>query len=169
MSAASNPNEVVITRTFDAPRQIVWDAWTKEENLKEWFGPTGSQITFAKMDLRPGGVFHYCMAHGTAGEMWGIWKFREVDPPKKIQLVQSFSDKDGGITTHPMAPTWPKQTLSTTTFEEKNGKTTITLHWEPYEATQEEIDTFNAGRAGMDQGWAGTFARLDAYLAAKQK
>jgi uncharacterized protein YndB with AHSA1/START domain len=68
-----------------------------------------------------------------------------------------------------MAPTWPKQTLSTTTFEEANGKTTLTLRWEPYEATQEEIATFNAGRAGMDQGWAGTFAQLDAYLAAKQK
>lgn len=169
MSAANNPNEVVITRTFDAPRQMVWDAWTKEENLREWFGPAGSKITYAKMELKAGGMFHYAMQFGEHPEMWGKWVFREVDPPKKIQLIQSFSDKDAGITTHPMAPTWPKQTLSTTTFEEANGKTTLTLRWEPYQATQEEIDTFNAGRAGMDQGWAGTFAQLDAYLAKKQK
>lgn len=165
MSNAENPNEAVFVRIFDAPRQVVWDAWTKEEHLKQWFGPTGSQITYAKMELRSGGSFHYCMKHGEHGEMWGIWKFREVDPPKKIQLVQSFSDRDGGISTHPMAPTWPKKTLSTTTFEETNGKTTMTLRWEPFDATQEEIDTFNAGRAGMDEGWGGTFARLDEYLA----
>lgn len=185
--SAANPNEVVITRTFDAPRQMVWDAWTKEENLREWFGPAGSRITYAKMELKAGGMFHYAMQFGEHPEMWGKWVFREVDPPKKIQLIQSFSDKDAGITTHPMAPTWPKKTLSTTTFEEamdegtggagderaKDGKarvkTTLTLRWEPYEATQEEIDTFNAGRAGMDQGWAGTFAQLEAYLAKKQK
>ena len=175
--STANPNEVVITRTFDAPRQMVWDAWTKEENLREWFGPTGSKITYAKMELKPGGMFHYAMQFGEHPEMWGKWVFREVDPPKKLQLIQSFSDKDAGITTHPMAPTWPKQTLSTTTFEEVMAegtggagvKTMLTLRWEPYEATQEEIDTFNAGRAGMDQGWAGTFTQLDAYLAAKQK
>jgi uncharacterized protein YndB with AHSA1/START domain len=164
-----NPNEFVITRTFNAPRQMVWDAWTKEENLREWFVPAGAQFTVVKMELKPGGMFHYAMKFGDQPEMWGKWVFREVDPPRRLQAIQSFSDKDAGITTHPMMPTWPKQTLSTMTLEEANRQTTLTLRWEPYEATKEEIASFNAGRAGMHRGLAGTLAQLDAYLAAKQK
>lgn len=180
-------NEAIFVRTFDAPRQLVWDAWTKEENLREWFGPTGSQITHAKMDFRVGGSFHYAMKFGggtggaedaraTGGaagsehpEMWGLWTFREIDPPKRLQLIQNFSDKDRGVTSHPMSPTWPKKTLSTTTFSEAEGKTTLELRWEPFEATAEEIATFNAARPGMNEGWSGTFAQLDAYLAKRSK
>lgn len=167
--SSNNPNEVVITRTFDAPRQVVWDAWTKEENLREWFGPTGSQITHAKMDFRVGGSFHYAMKFGEHPEMWGLWTFRQIDPPKMLQLIQNFSDKDCGVTSHPMSPTWPKKTLSTSTFTEVDTKTTLELRWEPFEATAEEIATFNAARAGMNEGWSGTFAQLDAYLAKLSK
>jgi uncharacterized protein YndB with AHSA1/START domain len=163
MSAATNPNEAVFIRTFDAPRQMVWDAWTKEEHLMHWMGPAGAKGIYAKMDLRAGGSYHYAIEFG-GQEMWGKWAIKEIDPPKKLVVVQSFSDKDGGITAHPMAPTWPKKMFSTTTFEEANGKTTIQIHWEPYEATQEEIDTFEAARPGMGEGWAGTFVRLDEYL-----
>lgn len=187
VSAGRHPNEVIFTRVFDAPRQMVWDAWTKEESLLEWFGPAGSKMTHAKMDFKVGGSFHYGMKFGEHGEIWGIWHFREINPPKNMQLIQSFSDKDRGITSHPMAPTWPKKMLSTTTFEEtvdegtggagdaraRDGKarvkTTIMIHWEPFEATQEEIDTFNAARPSMNEGWSGTFAQLDAFLAKKHK
>ena len=169
VSAGRHPNEVVFTRTFDAPLQMVWDAWTKEESLLEWFGPAGSKMTHAKMDFKVGGSFHYGMQFGEHGEIWGIWHFHEINPPKSMQLIQSFSDKDRGITSHPMSPTWPKKMLSTTTFEEAGGKTTIRIHWEPFEATQTEIDTFNAARPSMNEGWSGTFAQLDTYLAQKQK
>lgn len=169
VSAGRHPNEVVFTRVFDAPRQMVWDAWTKEENLREWFGPKGSQIIHAKMDFRVGGIFHYSMKFGEHPEMWGLWTFREINPPKSMQLIQNFSDKDRGVTSHPMSPTWPKKMLSTTTFEEAGSKTTLAIHWEPFEATQEEIDTFNAARPNMNDGWSGTFQQLDAYLEQKQK
>lgn len=164
MSTKENPNQATFTRIFNAPRELVWQAWTDVNHLKQWFGPAGSVVTHAKMDLRVGGGFHYALKSGDNPEMWGIWTCRELDPPKKLVIIQSFSDKDGGITAHPMAPTWPKKTLSTTTFEDLGDKTKLTIYWEPFEATQEEIDTFNAARAGMDQGWNGTFDGLDAYL-----
>lgn len=163
MSTENNPNEVVFTRTFDAPRQLVWDVWTKAEHLLQWMGPAGAKGLHANMDFRSGGSYHYAIEFG-GNEMWGLWAIQEIDPPKKIVVIQSFSDKDRGITAHPMAPTWPRKMLSTTTFEEQQGRTTVAIYWEPYEASQEEIDTFEAARPGMGQGWSGTFDRLAEYL-----
>ncbi|MBV8790542.1 MAG: SRPBCC domain-containing protein [Pseudolabrys sp.] len=154
----------VLTRTLNAPRQLVWDVWTKADHLKNWFGPAHVEVISAKVDLRPGGLFHYGMKT-PAGIMWGKWIFREIVAPEKLVVVVSFSDENQGLTRHPLAPTWPMQTLSTTTFVEKDGKTEMTLVWQPYEATAEEIATFDAGRPGMTQGWAGTMGSLDAYLA----
>lgn len=163
MSTISNPNEVVFTRTFNAPRQLVWDVWTQEKHLLQWMGPAGAKGLYAKMDFRAGGSYHYAIEF-SGQEMCGLWSIKEIDPPKKIVVIQSFSDKDRGITAHPMAPTWPKKMLSTTTFDEQGGTTTVAIHWLPYEASQEEIDTFEAARPGMGQGWSGTFDRLAEYL-----
>src|SRR5438128_5695654 len=97
----------VITRTFDAPRDKVWKAWTEREQLLQWFGPKGFKMTTAKLDLRPGGTFHYCLSSPDGKEMWGKFVYREIDAPKRIVLVNSFSDAKGGLTRHPMAPAWP--------------------------------------------------------------
>jgi uncharacterized protein YndB with AHSA1/START domain len=87
-------------------------------------------------------------------------------PPEKLVFINSFSDEKGGVTRHPMAPTWPLQLLSTFTFEEQAaGKTKFTIRWSPYEATEEERKTFEAGRASMNQGWSGTLEQFEAYLA----
>jgi len=166
LSKISNPKEVVFTRTFDAPRALVWEVWTKEEHLLHWMGPEGAKGLHASMDFRSGGSYHYAIEFG-GHEMWGLWAIKEIDAPNKIVVVQSFSDKDRGITAHPMSPTWPKKMLSTTTFEESKGQTIVAVHWEPYEGTQLEIETFEAARPGMGQGWSGTFDRLAAYLRAK--
>jgi len=155
----------VISRVFDAPRDKVWKAWTEVERLKQWFSPKGFTVIAAKMDLRPGGTYHYGMRTPDGQEMWGKWTFREIKAPERLVLVNSFSDAAGGITRHPMAPTWPREMLSTSTFTEKDGKTTLTLEWLPFNATPEEIATFEAGRAGMTQGWSGTFEQFIAYLA----
>jgi len=154
----------VISREFDAPRERVWKAWTDVEQLKQWFSPKGFTVIAAKMDLRPGGSYHYGMRAPNGQEMWGKWVFREVKAPERLVLVNSFSDAAGGMTRHPMAPTWPREMLSTSTFTEKSGKTTITLEWLPINATPEEIATFEAGRDGMTQGWTGTMEQLIAYL-----
>ena len=96
--------------------------------------------------------------------MWGKFVYREIVVPEKIILVNSFSDAQGGITRHPFSPSWPLQMLTETTFAEGKGKTTITIKWLPLDATDEERKTFNDARAGMTQGWTGTFEQFAEYL-----
>ena len=162
---SSAPRPFIISRTFDAPRELVWKAWSERRRLMAWFGPKGFTMPAAKMDFRPGGSFHYCMASPDGKEMWGKFVYREIAMPEKIVLVNSFSDEDGGITRHPMSATWPLEMLSTFTLAEENGRTTTTVHWVPWNATEEECKTVDAAHEGMKQGWAGTFDQLAAYLA----
>lgn len=156
--------DFILTRELDAPRELVWAAWTEEARLREWFGPKGTTMPACKMDFRPGGTFHYAMRMPNGQDMWGKWTFREIVAPEKLVLVSSFSDADGGITRHPMAANWPLETLSTTTFEEKDGKTLLTIRWSPHNATDVERQTFDASHDGMKMGWAGTMEQLIAYL-----
>jgi uncharacterized protein YndB with AHSA1/START domain len=153
----------VITRTFDAPRALVWEMFTKAEHLKHWMGPGGA-LSHATVDLRVGGIFHYGMALPNGQTMWGKWTFVEITPPEKLVLIVAFSDADKGVTVHPMSATWPRETRSVTTFTESNGKTIIRLEWTAHNATPEEQATFDAAHDSMTQGWGGTMAALDAYL-----
>lgn len=166
MSSAPHPDEAfVITRVVDAPRSRVWKAWTDAKELKKWWGPKGFEVVSTKVDLKPGGIFHYLLRSPNGQEMWGKFVYREIVPEERLVFISSFSDENVGETRHPLAPDWPLRMLSTVTFTEKAGKTTITVRWLPFEATQKERDTFEAGRDSMKAGWTGTFERLDAYLA----
>ncbi|MGI8527783.1 MAG: SRPBCC family protein [Pseudolabrys sp.] len=159
----------VLARTLNAPRQLVWDAWTKAEHLAKWFGPKGTEIVSAKVDLRPGGLFHYGMKTPDGKIMWGKFVYREIRPPEKLAVVVSFSDENAGVTRHPMSATWPRETLSTTTFRDiGDNKTEMTLVWEPHNATEEERKTFDGAHDSMQQGWGGTMEQLEAYLAKVQ-
>jgi uncharacterized protein YndB with AHSA1/START domain len=158
----------IISRTFHAPREQVWKAWTERDRLMQWFGPKGFAMTTAKLDFRPGGVFHYCLRGPDGDEMWGKFVYREIIAPRRIVLINSFSDAQGGLTRHPMAPAWPLEMLSTTTLAEHQGKTTVTIRWEPLNATAEERKIFNASHDGMRMGWSGTFEQLETYLKEKR-
>jgi uncharacterized protein YndB with AHSA1/START domain len=163
--AVSN-QDFVITRIFDAPRDLVWKAFTDPEHMKKWWGPKGFTVIQSKMDLRPGGSYLYGMKAPDGSAMWGKFVYREVVPPERMVFINSFSDEAGGITRHPMAPTWPLEMLSTFTFEEApGGKTKLTIRWSPHNATDEERKTFDAGHDSMRQGWGGTLEKLTAYLA----
>ena len=157
-------DEFVISRTFDAPRDLMWKAWTESDRLAKWFGPKGVTIFHSKNDLRPGGVYHYGMRTADGNAMWGKWIYREVVKPERLVFVVSFSDEKGGITRHPLAADWPLEMLSTVTFEERQGKTTVTVRWSALNATEAERKAFAARRDGMKQGWTGTFDQLEAYL-----
>lgn len=156
--------EFVVERTFDAPRALVWRAWTDPVHLVRWWGPKGMEVTHCKVDLRPGGMFHYCLRAANGFEMWGKFVYREIVTPERMVYVVSFSDADGGIAVHPLSPTWPRQVLSTTTFVEKDGRTTVTSRSSPFEATRAEVDTFEAGYESMRQGYKGTLDQFEAYL-----
>jgi uncharacterized protein YndB with AHSA1/START domain len=158
----------VIERIFDAPRELVWEVYTDEKHLSRWWGPKGLTMISTKLDLRPGGIFHYGMKTPDGHEMWGKFVYRQIDPPKKLVFVVSFSDAQGGITRHPMSATWPLEVLNTTTLAEENGKTRMTLHGIPINASPEEHKTFKAGHSSMQQGFKGTLDQLAEYLAKAQ-
>jgi uncharacterized protein YndB with AHSA1/START domain len=158
--------DFVITRVFDAPRELVWQAWTDPKHMS-WWGPKGVTITIRKLEFRPGGLFHYCMHTPDGHDMWGKWVIREIVPPERLVFINSFSDEAGNFTHHPMSPTWPLQVLSILTLAEQGGKTLLTIRWRPEAATAEERKTFAAGHVSMQQGWSGTLDKLSEYLTKK--
>jgi uncharacterized protein YndB with AHSA1/START domain len=171
MTTAKKPSEAetdfVISRTLDAPRALVWKAWTDPEALAQWWGPKGSTIRVVKHDMRPGGIFHYAM--GFPGrEMWGRFTYREIVAPERLVFINSFSDPEGGITRAPypqLGEHWPLEILNRLILTEENGKTTLTLRGAPINASEEGLKTYASMHASMRQGFAGTFEQLEAYLA----
>jgi uncharacterized protein YndB with AHSA1/START domain len=160
--------EFVISRTFDAPRDLVWRAWTSAEALAQWWGPKGANIRVIKLDFRPGGIFHYAMAFQPGQDMYGRFVYREVAAPERLVFVNSFSDAEGGITRAPfpqLQGKWPLEVLNTVTLTEQDGKTTMALRGGPINATEEERKIFAEMRDSMRQGFGGSFAKLDDYLA----
>jgi uncharacterized protein YndB with AHSA1/START domain len=153
----------IISRLLDAPRELVFQAWTEREHLR-WWGPKGVEILHQQIDLRPGGVFLYCMRTPEGQEIWGKWVLREIVKPEKLVFMNSFSDNSGGLTRHPGSQAWPLEILSTVTFSSHEGKTLLTVSWVPVNATVEELKTFNENHASMQQGWSGTLDRLVGHL-----
>jgi uncharacterized protein YndB with AHSA1/START domain len=165
LSSMHGDRDFVISRTFDASRELMWKAWTESDRLARWFGPKGVTIVHSKNDLRPGGIYHYAMRTPDGQEMWGRWVYREIVKPERIVFVNSFSEPNGGVTRHPMAADWPLEMLSTITFSEREGRTTVTVRWAALNASETERNRFNTGHDSMRQGWTGTFEQLEAYLA----
>jgi uncharacterized protein YndB with AHSA1/START domain len=156
---------LVITRVFDAPRELVFRAWTEPDHLAQWWGPKGFKVKVVKLDLRPGGIFHYYLHAAGGAEMWGRFIYSEVKPPERLVYINSFSDPEGNITRAPFAGNWPLEMLNIVTFEERDGKTTLTLTGAPVNASDEERETYKSHHSSMHQGFGGTFDQLDAYLA----
>ncbi|MBK8095984.1 MAG: SRPBCC domain-containing protein [Planctomycetes bacterium] len=157
----------VTRRVVRAPRDLVYRVWTELAHLQQWFGPKGCTLTDCTLDLRPGGVFHYCMRFGAHGEMWGKWVFREVSRDRLV-FVSSFSDPQGNVVRAPFSADWPLETLSTVTFDEHAGigkGTVVTVTATPIAATPTEQAKFDAFHDSMHQGWGGTFDQLEAHLA----
>lgn len=151
--------ELVITRVFDAPRSIVFKAWTEPERMKRWWGPKGFTLPFCKVDLRPGGVCHYCMRSPEGRDYWGKDVYREIVEPERLVLTDVFSDEKGNTVKpaeYGMSPDWPEETLITVTFDEYEGKTKLTLR----QSVPESI----AERTGARQGWIESLDRLAEYL-----
>jgi uncharacterized protein YndB with AHSA1/START domain len=164
LARAHAEGEFIFSRTFDAPRALVFKAWTESDRLARWFGPKGFTMLASRLNLWPGGMFHYGMRAPDGREMWGKWVFHDIVPPERIVFVMTFSDEKGGISRHPWAPGWPLEVLSTLTFTEHEGKTTLTMRGIPFNATEAERKTFAAGHDAMRKGWTGTLDQLAEYL-----
>ena len=169
MNTATKSTDFVISRVFDAPRELVWKAFTDPEHMKEWWGPTGSVVVASKMDFRVGGTYLGAMRDPAGNVMWGKFVYREIVRPERLVWEHSFSDENGGLTRHPLAPTWPLKLLTTVTFDEpRKGQTEITLRWSLLDATEEERNTFAGAHDSMRGGWGGSFDQLAAHLATTQ-
>ena len=157
--------ELVITRVFDAPRDLVWKAFTEPDRLTHWWGPKGFTTHVLKLELRPGGVFFYSQKTPDGREMFGKWVYREIIAPERLVIVSSFTDERGNPVRHPLSPNSPLEMLGTSTFTENQERTTLTIRTKPINASESERKTFYDGESSMEQGFAGTFDRLDEYLA----
>lgn len=156
----------VINRSFDAPIDTVYRAWTDPEHLARWLPPTGGTMSFLRADVRAGGSSHYRMVAG-GHEMYGRVEYLELSPPSRLVYAQQFCDAKETVTSHPMSPTWPRTMLTTVTLTaEGPDRTRVTVTWEPHGATtREQLETFLKARGGMTQGWTGSFDKLEAHLA----
>jgi uncharacterized protein YndB with AHSA1/START domain len=154
-----------VSRTFQAPRALVWKAHSEIEHLAKWWGPKGFTWLKGTLDFRPGGMFHYGMRAPNGSEMWGKFVYREIAAPERIVFVNSFSDPACGTTRAPFAADWPLEVLNELTLTEQDGRTTLTLRGSPLNATEVEKQRFEAMRSSMNQGFNGAFDRLEAYLA----
>ncbi len=117
VAEAPNQRDVTVTRVYDAPARLVFKAWTEPAHLMQWFGPEGWPVTLCEVDFRVGG--HYRMAMtGPNGEQSGAFggEYFEIVPNERLVLDDAFE-----------APGSPKM-LWTVTFDEKDGKTTLTIH-----------------------------------------
>lgn len=141
------------------------EVWSEIEHLAHWWGPKGFTWLAGKLDLRPGGVFHYGMRGPDESEMWGKFVYREIAAPKRLVFVNSFSDKDGNAIRAPFASDWPLEVLNIMTLKDHGSDTILTLRGLPINATEEERRRFNAMKPSMDQGFGGTFDHLADYLA----
>lgn len=161
----SDRPEFLVTRIFDAPRDLVWRAWTDPAMVAKWFGPKGSVMRVLGMDVRPSGIWHSHIRMPDGVDMWAKFVFEEVAAPKRLVWKHAFSNAAGDLIRHPMATDWPLLMLTAVTFEELGGRTKVIVSMVPFEATAAESAIFAESLPGMNTGWGGSFEQLDAFLA----
>ena len=163
----SNP-EFKLSLTFDAPLWLVWDVYSQEKHLRNWWGPKGFEWVSGRLDFRPGGIFHYGMRAPTGDIMWGKFNYREIVPMKKIVFTNSFSDEAGMTTRAPFAASFPLEVMNTILFSERDGKTTLDMTGTPFNASEDENAFFQSMFPSMNQGFTGTLNQLEDYLKGAQ-
>ncbi|MCG8441710.1 MAG: SRPBCC domain-containing protein [Caulobacterales bacterium] len=158
--------EFALDRVFDAPRELVWRAWTEPDLLHRWYGP-GVETIIHAFDLRPGGAWLGEMKWDGSSNYSKV-VFQEVTPPERLVWRHSSSDAAWNVITNPMMPDWPRVILTTVTFEEAHAKTKVRLTWTPFEASDAEIACFAGAMDRFGGGWERGYAIMDDILAELQ-
>jgi uncharacterized protein YndB with AHSA1/START domain len=149
IAAESSETTLIVTRVFDAPRSLVFKAWTEPERLMRWWGPRGYTTSVSEMDLRPGGAYRFRMQSSEGVVNWWHGVVREVAPPDRIVWSCFVDGADG--------KPFSGETLLTVTFEDHGAKTRLTLHQSVFQT----VTIRDAHRAG----WADALDRLAQYAA----
>ncbi len=137
-----------IERLFDAPRDLVFRAWTQPEHIVHWWGPRGCTSTVLTLELRLGGAYRIHMRSPEGTDHWSQGAYREVAAPERLVMAGCWTDAQGN-------PTSP-ETVLTVTFEEHQGKTRVTLH---------QVFESIGARDSHFGGWTSSLDRLMQYLA----
>ena len=159
--------EFILDRVFDAPRELVWQAWTDPKLLHQWYGP-GVETIIHKFDLEPDGVWLNEMKM-SSGSNFQKAIFQEIIKPEKLVWHHCSTDADWNIAANPMMPDWPRILLTTVTFDEKGDQTNVRLSQIPLDATDAEIACFAKMKDGMSGGWGKGYAIIDELLAKLKK
>lgn len=160
--------QYVISRSFNAPLEKVWLAWSQAAHFAKWWGPKGCTLKLEKMDFVEGGTMLYAMQWPGMPDMWGKFVYGRIVPQQSIEYINSFSNPQGEITRAPFPgmDDWPLQIFNTVTFtQEKDGQTTVTLYGGPINALDTERSRFAGFFESLNQGFGGTLSQLDEFLA----
>jgi len=154
MSAEPKKRNLVVTRVFDAPVELVWKAWVEPEMVMQWWGPTGFTCPLAEMDFREGGRSLVCMrAPKEFGgqDMYNTWTYTKIEPMERIEYILRFTDKDGKAfdpAEMGMPSGIPKEVRNVNTFKAKgDNKTEMTVTEYGY-TTDEAV---NLSKQGLEQ------------------
>jgi uncharacterized protein YndB with AHSA1/START domain len=153
----------LLERTFNAPRTLVWKAWTDPKLLARWYGPNVETVIH-KLDVTPGGLWLNEMKMG-GNSGYQRAEFTEVQEPEKLVCLMSNADADWNIASNPMMPDWPKTLLTVVTFKETANKTEMRLEWTPHNASAAEIACFEKAMENMGKGWGAGMELLAELLA----
>lgn len=145
----SPPLELLITRVFDAPRSLVFKAWTRPEHMVHWWGPKEFTLPVCELEARTGGSYRFCMRSPDGSEHRSQGIFREVVEPERIVFTGAWTDAEGKPTSAVM--------ITTVTFEELAGQTKLTLR----QAGLESVTARDSHRGG----WNSSLDRLAEHLA----
>lgn len=162
----SGKEKFVINRSFNASLETMFEMWTDPKHFSQWLPPTGFTMQFLEANIKPGASSLYYMTDGANTKMYGRVSYQEITRPDRITYTQQFTDEKGHVSRHPFAPTWPETMLTTVTLTAEGAdQTRVTVIWEPVgNVTREELETFIKQKAGMTQGWTGSFDKLEGYL-----
>ena len=153
----------VLDRSFDAPPDLVWRAWTDPELLPQWYGPGVDSIVH-KLDVQPGGVWLHEMRWGGNSNFQRA-DFTAVEPGARLVALQSTTDADWNVIDNPMTENWPRVLTLSVTFAANGDRTDMRLTWTPHDATDAEIASFEAALGGLGQGWGSGMDLLEKLLA----
>jgi uncharacterized protein YndB with AHSA1/START domain len=137
--------ELVITRMFDARRDLVFRAWTQPEQYARWFGPRGSTLSPCTMDVRPGGTLHFCHRFADYEDVWVKGVYEVVDEPGRIAFTCWFSDDEGSRVPR---PDYPAEMRIEVSFAEAGGGTLVTIR---HAGLPEDRGEVQGWREGLDR------------------
>lgn len=155
---------LIVKRQFQAPKKLVYDAFTKAEHLIHWFGPKGFDIEILDLEVHPGGVLHYKMTSPDGYTGYGVFHYMEVEAPDRIVLISAWADDEGNIIRAPFNEKYPLKIENEYLFEEADGITTLTFTGIPIESTTAEFEAFENMLPNLEQGFGKTLDQFGEYL-----